>query len=64
MKLFPTEGKNLSLIGRYIGYPIGKIGLRVVTLGHYPPENKKHNELLVSMFSWAFFCVFSVVYWS
>lgn len=50
MKLFPNKGNNLSFLGAYIAYPIGKILLKAITIGKYPPEAKKHNEMLVAIF--------------
>lgn len=52
MKLLPPENHKLSLIGAFIAYPIGKIMLRLLTLGHYPPENKPHNAALVALSPW------------
>ena len=52
MRLTPPEGAPLSQIASYIGYPLGKVMLRILTLGRYPPENSKHNSVFVSLFPW------------
>ena len=52
MKLTPPDNAPLSLVGSYIGYPIGKVMLRIMTLGSYPPEDQKHNALFVAIFPW------------
>ena len=64
MTPFPTKGSKLSLVGRFVAYPIGKLSLRILTLGKYPPEKENHNELFVAIFAWAVFSVFAVFYWS
>ena len=63
MKMFPPEGTKLSLLGAYITYPIGKIMLRILTIGKYPPEERKHNDLFVGLFPWFFFCIVAGLYW-
>ena len=52
MSLTPPENAPLSLIGSYIAYPIGKIMLRMLSFGKYPPEHDKHNSLFVAIFPW------------
>ena len=61
MRLTAPKNSLLSLIGAYIAYPIGKILLRVLTLGRYPPEEKKHNVLFVALFPWFAFLVIAVI---
>ncbi|MFN3811245.1 MAG: hypothetical protein ACK4S6_11555 [Roseateles asaccharophilus] len=58
MKLLPPENHKLSLMGAFIAYPIGKIMLRLLTLGRYPPENKPHNAALVALSPW---CILGTV---
>jgi hypothetical protein len=55
MKLLPAGNHKLSLLGAYVAYPIGKILLRVLTLGHYPPEEKDHSALFVALTPWWIF---------
>lgn len=57
MKLLPTGNHKLSLLGAYIAYPIGKLLLRVLTLGKYPPEEKHHSALFVALTPWWIFGV-------
>ena len=57
MRLTPPANSPLSIAGRYIAYPIGKISLKILTLGHYPPEDKKHNALFVAIFPWLAFLI-------
>ena len=52
LRLTPPESAPLSLVGSYIFYPIGKVMLRIITLGSYPPEDQKHNALFVAIFPW------------
>lgn len=52
MKLLPPENHKLSLMGAFIAHPMGNIMLRLLTLGHYPPENKPHNAALVALSPW------------
>jgi hypothetical protein len=52
MKLTPPADAPLSFLGSYIAYPIGKILLRVLTFGSYPPELRKHNYFFVALFPW------------
>ena len=60
MRLLPPPNHNLSLLGAYIGYPIGKVILRILTLGRYPPENSPHNDMLVAFTPfWVFGIVFT-----
>ena len=49
MKLLPPPDHKLSLLGVYIGYPIGKLMLRALTWGNYPPEDRRHNALFVAL---------------
>ena len=54
--LLPNFPNKLSLIGAFIGYPIGKMMLLIFTLGQYPDKNKKHNEMFVALTPlWVFF---------
>jgi hypothetical protein len=39
----------LDVVLTGIFYWPGWLFLRIVTLGHYPPQNAKHNEVLVSL---------------
>ena len=52
MKLLPAGNHKLSVLGAYIAYPLGKVLLRVLTLGRYPPEDKPHNALFVALTPW------------
>ena len=52
MKLTPPESAPLSLVGSYVFYPVEKLMLRIITLGSYPPEDKKHNSVFVAIFPW------------
>jgi hypothetical protein len=60
MRLLPLDDAPLSILGRFVAYPIGKITLRILTLGRYPPEDEKHNALFVALPSWWFFTVVAV----
>jgi len=61
MRLLPPPNHKLSLLGAYIGYPLGKIILRILTLGRYPPEDSPHNDMLVALTPfWVFGIVFTV----
>lgn len=63
MKLLPTGNHKLSLLGAYVAYPLGKVLLRVFTLGRYPPEDTPHNALFVALVPWwVFGAVLTVVY--
>jgi hypothetical protein len=63
LKLLPTGNHKLGLLGAFVAYPIGKVLLRILTLGHYPPEDRPHNALLVAMTPWwVFGIVITVVY--
>jgi hypothetical protein len=64
MKWFAPNESYGSLLGRFVAYPIGKIILRVLTLGKYPPENVKHNYLFVMLVPWVLFCVIAIVVYS
>lgn len=64
MRLLPLEGTHLSLLGKYVTYPIGKILCRCMTMGYYPPEGKPHNELMIALTPWWFFCIVAVAIWS
>ena len=57
MKLFPPPNHKLSLLGAYVAYPIGKLALRLVTLGRYPPEDKPHNTMMVGLTPWFLLCI-------
>jgi hypothetical protein len=57
MKLLPPANQKISALGAYIAYPIGKILLRVLTLGRYPPEDKEHSALFVMLSPWWFFVI-------
>jgi hypothetical protein len=59
----PTES-HANAVGRYVAYPLGKILLRALTLGRYPPEHRPHNYLFVMLFPWVLFCVLAVVIYS
>lgn len=37
MNLRPPKNHKLSLLGALIAYPVGKLLLRLLTLGHYRP---------------------------
>ena len=53
---FPKSPHKLSLIGAFIGYPLGKLILLIVTIGQYPNSDKQHNELFVALTPlWVFF---------
>ena len=52
MKLTPPESAPLSPVGAYVFYPVGKLLLRIITLGGYPPEDEKHNSVFVAIFPW------------
>lgn len=63
MKLLPPQNHKLSLIGAFVAYPIGKLLLRALTIGHYPPENEPHNALFVAFTPWWFFgTVITLIY--
>ena len=63
MRLLPPSGHTLSLLGAYIAYPIGKLALRLLTLGYYPPENRPHNTMFVSLTPWWLFgTIITLVY--
>jgi hypothetical protein len=64
MQWFAPPESYGSMMGRFVAYPIGKVLLRVLTLGRYPPENEKHNDLLVIIFPWVFFCVVALIVYS
>jgi hypothetical protein len=61
---FAPPESHANAIGRYVAYPLGKILLRVLTLGRYPPEHRPHNFLFVMLFPWVLFCVLAVVIYS
>ena len=52
LRFTPPENAPLNLVGSYIAYPIGKVMLRIITLGSYPSEVRKHNSLFVAIFPW------------
>jgi len=64
MKWFAPPESYGSLLGRFVAYPIGKVILRLLTLGTYPPEETKHNYLFVMLFPWVVFCVVAVIAYS
>lgn len=64
MKWFAPSDSHGSLLGRFVAYPIGKLLLLALTLGKYPPEEKKHNYLMVMLFPWIFFTVFVTILYS
>jgi hypothetical protein len=64
MKWFAPSESYGSLLGRFVAYPIGKVMLRLLTLGIYPPEEAKHNYLFVMLFPWVVFCVVAVIAYS
>jgi hypothetical protein len=43
------------LLGAYVAYPLGKVALRVLTIGRYPPENEPHSALFVAFTPWWLF---------
>ena len=49
MKLLLPPNHKLSSLGQFVAYPIGKLLLRVLTLGKYPPEDEPHNALFVAL---------------
>lgn len=55
MKLLPPPNHKLSLLGAFLAYPLGKVALRILTFGHYPPEDKPHNAMLVAFTPWWLF---------
>lgn len=55
MKLLPPRNHELGFLGEYIAYPLGKISLRILTLGRYPPEDKPHNAIFVAFTPWWLF---------
>ncbi len=61
MKLLPPPNHKLGLLGEFIAYPLGKILLRILTLGGYPPEDEPHNELMVALAPWWVFGI--VITW-
>jgi hypothetical protein len=61
MKWFAPPESHGSLLGRFIAYPIGKLLLRLLTIGKYPPEEAKHNYLFVMLFPWVLFVVLAVI---
>lgn len=52
MRLLPPPNNKLSFLGAFVAYPLGKVALRFLTLGRYPPENKPHNALFVALTPW------------
>jgi hypothetical protein len=64
MQWLPPPNAHLSMLGRFIAYPVGKVLLRCLTLGRYPPENRPHNALFVALTPWWFFCIVAVVAFS
>ena len=63
MKLLPPQNHQLSILGAFVAYPIGKVLLRLLTLGAYPPEDKPHSALFVACAPWwVFGIVVTVVY--
>jgi hypothetical protein len=55
VKLFPPPNHKLSLLGAYVAYPLGKVALRVLTIGRYPPEKEPHSALFVASTPWWLF---------
>ena len=64
MRLLPPPNHKLSLVGAYVAYPIGKLVLRLLTFGYYPPEDKPHNDMFVALTPYWFFGIALMVYWS
>lgn len=63
MNLLPPPKHKLSLLGAYIAYPLGKLALRLLTFGHYPPEDRPHSALFVALTPWWLFgIVVALVY--
>ena len=52
LKLTPPESAPLNAVGSYVFYPVGKLLLRIITVGSYPPEDRKHNSVFVAIFPW------------
>jgi hypothetical protein len=52
VKLLPPPNHKLSVLGAFIAYPVGKLLLRAMTFGAYPPEEKPHSELFVALTPW------------
>ena len=53
-----------SALGRFIAYPLGKLVLRIITFGTYPPEHAKHNYLFVMLFPWVLFVIVITAFYS
>jgi len=64
MNLRPPENHKLSLLGAFIAYPVGKVLLRALTLGHYPPESQPHNALFVALTPWWVFGILVTLIYS
>lgn len=63
MNLRPPRNHKLSLLGAVVAYPLGKMALRLLTLGHYPPEDRPHNALFVALTPWWLFgIIITLVY--
>ncbi len=63
MKLFPPPNHKLSILGAYLAYPLGKVALRILTVGRYPPEEAPHNAMFVAFSPWWIFgIVITLVY--
>lgn len=64
MNLRPPQNHKLSLLGALVAYPVGKVVLRVLTLGRYPPENQPHSALFVALTPWWLFGILVTLIYS